>query len=403
MTTIRYIYAMGILLVLAAAGAAMGGCGGCGEETGQDGSWDGEVAEQDASHEELTGFDAPEDVSGIACALDEDCPAGLRCGAGSHLCLYGNACNVDGDCETGFTCSAERQCQDCGRTEFTATRLAPNVLILLDRSGSMENTIGGQTRWDITKQATETVTTAFDADIRFGLATFSACLPGGCSPGTIVVDIADGNAAAINGFLAPLLGRGSSNGAPPNYLCDSGDPETSTGPTLHFLVGDPSIQDPARVNAILLMSDGQESDCGGPAGPVGAAELYGQAIPVLVYAVGFSSDADMDQINAIAAAGGTGEGYFADSPDALLTAFESIATDVMRCDYLLGEIPPDPSKIYVYFNDDPTEIPNDPADGWTYDAATNTIHFNGSYCDLLLGGSVSDIDIVYGCPGPIIL
>jgi hypothetical protein len=389
-----------VLFFLAAAGAGLSGCSGCGEETAQDASGDG--LEQDAARDEGTGFDLPGDISGDPCTTDGDCAPEDFCSV-MGVCIPDGSCLVDGDCDEGLVCSEEHLCEDCGRVEFGTTRLAPNVLILLDRSGSMEGTISGQTRWDITKQATQTVTIAFDAEIRFGLATFSACLPGGCSPGTIVVPIADNNAAAINDFLAPLRGQGSSHGTPPDYLCDSGDPETSTGPTLHALVGEPSLQDPARVNAVLLMTDGQESDCGGPVGAEGAGELYGQTVPVLTYAVGFTTDADMGQINAIAAAGGTTQGYQADSPEDLLAAFESIATNVMRCDYLLGETPPDPSKIYVYFNDDPAEIPNDPDNGWTYDASTNTIHFNGTYCDQLLSGGVTDLDVVYGCPGPIIL
>jgi len=124
---------------------------------------------------------------------------------------------------------------------------------------------------------------------------------------------------------------------------------------------------------------------------------------VRTYAVGFTTDADMALMNAIAAAGGTTEAYYADNLDDLLTAFESIAVDVMRCDFLLGEVPPGEDKIYVYFNDDPAGIPNDAANGWTYDSATNTIHFNGEACDLILEGGVTDIDVVYGCPGPTML
>jgi hypothetical protein len=338
------------------------------------------------------------------CLVDEDCGAGLRCGQESHVCLEGDACVANGDCDPGLVCNDDGVCEDCGNAEFGTTRLAPNVLIVLDRSGSMEGGIDGRTRWDIAKEAAITVSANFDADIRFGLATFSACLPGGCSAGTIVVDIADTNAAAISDFLTPLLGQGSPTGTPPNYLCDSGAPETTTGPTLQALMGEPQLQDPERLNAVLLLSDGQETtECEGPDGDVAAAELFGQDVSVRTYAVGFTTDADMALMNAIAVAGGTTEAYYADDLDGLLAAFESIAMDVMRCDYLLGEVPPEPGKLYVYFNDDPEGIPSDPVNGWTYDSATNTIHFHGDACDLILEGGVSDIDVVYGCPGPSML
>jgi hypothetical protein len=338
------------------------------------------------------------------CLVDEDCAPGLHCGQGSHTCLEEGACLAVDDCDPGLACNDDGICQDCGSSEFGTTRLGPNVLVVLDRSGSMEGDIDGRTRWDIAKEAAMTVCQNFDSDIRFGLATFSACLPGGCSPGTIVVDIADGNAAAIVGFLTPLLGQGSPTGAPPAYLCDSGDPETTTGPTLQALVGEPQLQDPARLNAVLLLSDGHEStECDGPDGDEAAAALFGQDVPVRTYAVGFTTDADMALMDAIAAAGGTTGAYYADDLDGLLAAFESIAMDVMTCDFLLGDVPPEPDKLYVYFNDDPAGISSDPVDGWTYDSATNTIHFHGAACDLILEGGVSDIDVVYGCPGPTIL
>ncbi|MBI5528825.1 MAG: VWA domain-containing protein [Deltaproteobacteria bacterium] len=341
------------------------------------------------------------------CVVDGDCGPGLHCGGGSLTCLEEKACKNDGDCESGFVCLDEGICKaagDCGAVEFETTRLAPNVLIVLDRSGSMEREAGGAKRWDVAKKAIKTITTRFDADVRFGLATFSACRAGGCSPGTVVVPVAEANAKAINDFLDPLLAIGSPFGTSPWYLCDSGNPETTTGPTLHALLGEPQIQDASRFNAILLVSDGGESrDCGGPFGDAAATELYTQAVPVETYAVGFSTDADMTQMDAIATAGGTGKGYYADDEAELMTALETIAAGAIRCDFLLGQNPEDLEKIYVYFNDDPHEIPRDPADGWEYDPATNSIHFKGGACDRILGGEVSDIDVVYGCPGPIVL
>jgi hypothetical protein len=41
-------------------------------------------------------------------------------------------------------------------------------------------------------------------------------------------------------------------------------------------------------------------------------------------------------------------------------------------------------------------------DGWDYDAGTNTVTLYGEPCEKLRRGEVSDIDIVFGCPGPVI-
>jgi Cys-rich repeat protein len=338
------------------------------------------------------------------CVASADCATGTTCGAGSHRCFATGACAADGDCPAGQVCDeATSTCMIggmCGTSEFAIERLPPNVMILLDRSGSMDGTIGGVTRWDIAKSAIQRITRAFDMEIRFGLATYSSCLSGGCSAGRVVVPIADINAGFVNEFLAPLLGRGSSSGTAPNYLCDSGDPETSTGASLAALVGEPSLQDASRRNYVLLITDGGESgSCTPPDGTMGATMLFEQPVSVGTFAVGFSADTNPDQLRAIAAAGGTGDFYQADDSAMLEAALDSIAAAVVGCDFHVDTAPPDPSMLYVYFNNDPTALPVG-ADGWTYDAATQTLTFEGAACDMLQAGSVSDVDVVYGCPGP---
>ena len=39
--------------------------------------------------------------------------------------------------------------------------------------------------------------------------------------------------------------------------------------------------------------------------------------------------------------------------------------------------------------------------GWDYDPATNTITFYGSECTAVMSGAVTDIDVDFGCPGPV--
>ena len=303
------------------------------------------------------------------CLTDVDCGTGRRCGAASLTCLDPEACVLDGDCEAGLVCDeASDVCVPggCGGSEFGTTRLPPNMMIVLDRSGSMDGDVDGRTRWDVAKEAVAEATWAFDDQIRFGLVTFSSCLAGGCSPGSIVVPIADLSAAPINDFLGPLLGRGSPRGIPPFSLCDSGDPETSTGRTLFMLVGEPSLQERLRDNTVLLVTDGQESgDCtsGGENGPAGAAALLAQDPPVRTYVVGFSRDVDAAQLTAIAVAGGTDAYYQADSAAELIAALSDIAGREVTCDFLLEGDVPDPSEIFVYFNDDPAGIPPDLAHG----------------------------------------
>jgi hypothetical protein len=222
-----------------------------------------------------------------------------------------------------------------------------------------------------------------------------------------VVPISDKNAAAINGFLGNTLDQGSSNGQGTSggkiqYLCDSGDPETSTGKSLAALVGEPSLQDTTRQNVVILLTDGSESgECKGSCdGPCGAGKLLSQTPSVKTYVIGLGvNPAAIDQI---AASGGTTQSVPAANQSQLDSAFDKIADAVATCDYVLDNAPPDANGLYVYFNNDPAGILEDAGNGWTYDPATKKLTFHGTSCDQLKGGTVSDVDVVYGCPGPTI-
>lgn len=344
-----------------------------------------------------------------SCAVDADCSDGKVCGKASKLCLPSGTCSVDGDCASGQACADAGGCvigEGCGKSELSGVRPSPNVMILLDRSGSMDGDAGGDTRWNVAKKAIQTVTSRFDAEIRFGLATYSACLSGGCSAGAIVVPIGEANAGMVQGFLANKIDEGSDDGTAMSggnvrYLCDSGDPETSTGKSLLALVGEPSLQDSGRENVVLLITDGEESgDCidNDQDGQAGAAALLAQGLSVPTYVVGLGVNAD--SVNAIAVAGGTTMLLPANDEAQLTAALDQIASDVVSCDLVLDKQPEDPSQIFVFFNDEPTQIPRDDADGWVYDEANKTVRFQGASCDALKARTVSDVDVVFGCAAP---
>jgi hypothetical protein len=265
-------------------------------------------------------------------------------------------------------------------------------MILLDRSGSMAQSAGSDTRWNAAKASIKSVTEAYDAEIRFGLATFSACLPGGCSPGKIEVPIATKNAAAINDFLEP---KGSS------YLCFSGLSETSTGLSLHALAAEPSLQDAKRDNAVLLVTDGAESSAcqiGGQNATTGATALSDLPIPVRTFVVGLGIGEA--ELAGVAEAGGTGLLIPANNQTELISAFEDVAQKVVSCEFELSDKPEDADELYVFFNDSPAAVDRDPDDGWTYQEEANKMTFHGAACDDLKNGVVTDIDVVFACPEP---
>jgi hypothetical protein len=47
-----------------------------------------------------------------------------------------------------------------------------------------------------------------------------------------------------------------------------------------------------------------------------------------------------------------------------------------------------------------TAIPQDATDGFTYDAATQSITLHGASCAAIRAGTTTRIDAAYGCPVP---
>ena len=385
----------------------------CSGDSGGDGSRSSGVEAGSGSGRSGTGGDAARGGSAGELFGNVGGSAGgtARGGVGGSGGSSGDeTCATDAECDLGQSCNPEtRRCEigsECGQSQFEISKLPPNMMILLDRSGSMDGDAEGDTRWNVAKNAIEAVTSAFDDEARFGLATYSACLPGGCSAGTIVVPIAANNAAAIDAFLSTTVDQRSSDGQQTNddgklrYLCDSGDPETSTGKSLTALVAEASLQDPARTNAVVLLTDGEESDeCADDCdGPCGAEALLAQSPSVKTYVIGLGVNADA--IEKIAVAGDTERAIEANNLAELSNAFDQVAAAVASCDYALDTDPPDATDLYVFFNDDPKAIERSTVNGWSYEPATRRLQFNGTVCDAVKSGTVTDIDVVYGCPQP---
>jgi hypothetical protein len=286
--------------------------------------------------------------------------------------------------------STDGTTESCGGEIYTATNIPPNMLIVQDRSGSMEEHIDDLTKWEIAQAAIEQVVAAYADQVSFGLmlypGTDDKCDEGmDCGPGHIFVEIGPDTTAAI---IAALQASDT---------CTLGTP---TAETLEPLLDYPGLEDPERSNYILLITDGQ-STCDNPVSGVEALALENPSIQTFV--VGFGEGVDPDELNDMAVAGGTAlagdtKYYQASDAQALVDAFADIAGNVLSCTYLLDQIPPDPDDLYVYL--DGVAIPRDQThvDGWDYDPMTNQISFHGPACQQLQSGVVTDLQIIFGCP-----
>jgi len=170
---------------------------------------------------------------------------------------------------------------------------APQVLIVLDRSSSMNDLVAGttDTKWDVAVTSIDALMTAFPTGVDFGLMIFPD--PNECSPGSVFVDVGPGTASAITGELTPPPAAG--NWTP---LSQSLDAVAAYAPLL----------DPTRRNYVLLVTDGWQWCSPYDASTRLDAEASATALLGLgieTYAIGFGGSVDPLVLNRIAFQGGT--------------------------------------------------------------------------------------------------
>jgi hypothetical protein len=294
----------------------------------------------------------------------------------------------------------------CGSVTFATTRRPTDVLLVLDRSGSMKKSVvedcfcavheGDESgrlcsdtsvctdRWVVLKTAVEKLI-AEAPGIEWGMQLFPSSEPSSCgvSFSPEVVPSPSGGAAA-RAQIATLTPGGST-------------PVAMAIGAAAFYLGALAAPNP---KAILLATDG-EANCtdGHPdttssvldATLAAIATAQRAGFPVYVVGVGPGTD-DLDRM---AKAGGTGVYHPATSPEELLTDLASISRTVAGCTLPLPKAPPAPENIAVYV--DNQLVKEDPANGWSYGADTSSLVFSGTYCERLVSASDVTVKVLFGC------
>jgi hypothetical protein len=316
----------------------------------------------------------------------------------------GVACTTDGDCGPGGLCDPGSHTCGCGGTQVMASVVPPNLLILMDRSCSMQKAINGTPKWTIAVQALTKLTQTYAGKIRFGLALFPDRIGIPCTQGAIPIPVGPGNEMAIQQLLMSSLTKGDTNY--PNGPC-----VTPIDAAMTQAQTDPALTDKTRGDFALLITDGMQAGCNVQNGNM----VTIQAITALLmggastFVVGFGAAASVASLDSFAQAGGevnpAGPHKFYDAADqtSLDGALAAIARASLSCVLRLSQSPPngDASLIYVYFDKKPPPVPRDPShnSGWDYDAKANAVSFYGASCDALKQGKVSGAEVVFGCAG----
>ncbi len=264
----------------------------------------------------------------------------------------------------------------CGTQAIPIEPLPPNVLIVLDRSGSMQD----NGKWGAAQSAVGSLVQSYGQSINFGLTLFPN--NNSCGDGKVSVDV--GSPTAGQDIINTMLSVGPGG-------------DTPLGDTLNDMLAYPGLMDTSRHNYVLLVSDGAET-CGGHPGK--KVDAFRARTPeVKTFVVGFGSGVDSGTLNDLAVRGGTAKAvgtkyYQANSGFELTTALQEIADQAsITCNFVTDAF--DQSLgLNVFF--DGVEVPDD---AWSYDPTTSTLAFHGSACDQIR--DVNEVRVEQGCPSQI--
>ncbi|MEA2701153.1 MAG: hypothetical protein QOI66_5424 [Myxococcales bacterium] len=296
---------------------------------------------------------------------------------------------------------------NCGMKTFGLQKVPPDLMIVQDKSGSMDQSADGMScgrggcaamgKWAQMTAAINQVVMQTETQIRWGLKYFPDA--GNCGVGAMpAVPIAPMNAAAIG---ASIMTSNPNGGTPTRTAV--------AGASMYMA----TLADP-NPKFLLLATDGlpnclpgggsSEDDSMGAIQAVTDSAAMG--IPVFVVGIGTVAEAQTT-LTAMAVAGGVPQAmdpkyYPVSSTAELVNVLGTIGGMIGSCSFGLGSAPPDPTNIAVTSGG--MKIPPDPThmNGWDYGTGKLSVQLYGKYCDDAKAGKLTDIKAIFGCPGVII-
>jgi len=322
----------------------------------------------------------------------------------------GNALNVNnggngqggGDVKNG----------ECAHEAFELSRQPAEILIVLDRSGSMEDpssTTDPTPKWELVVPGVNEVVTATDSSVSWGLKVFPEGEGQMCSAASVTdaipVAIAKANAAAVTAEVTATTPKGVG---------------TPTGAAINAAVKYLKTLTEPNPKIILLATDG-EPTCAAMGNNTAAARTYAvQAITdaatagfkTVVVGVATTKAATTQALNDMAVAGqmarvdsdpAAAKFYLASTKDELVKALQEITGQVSSCVFDLTKAPPDPDNIAVQINDQKAPKDTTHMNGWDYTSPDyRRVEVYGQWCDQLKTADAKKVNFVLGCPGEVI-
>jgi von Willebrand factor type A domain len=324
----------------------------------------------------------------------------------------------------------DRPTSSCGGTRVSLTQQRAEVVLVIDRSGSMaELDADGNRKWPTLVAVLRDLLPSIEDNVALGLVMFPNTPPPMSS------------GAAVCGVPAQLQSAPTFRNA--RTVLDALDAAfpgggTPTHDAISVAAGYfDNAPDPLGRRYVVLATDGAPNcnlaldpttcTCAGPAGTCTPSPRSGpitnclddtrtvdtiralatRGIPTFVVGlVGVESFAAV--LDAMAVAGGrpratTPRYYSASDRAALATALRGITTSLLDCRFRLDAPPPDPTLVDVRLG--ATSLPRDVAhrDGWDWSDDTHLeVAFHGATCDQVRGATGGEVlAAVFGCPAAV--
>lgn len=401
----------------------------CGGDTNNGATIGTTFVTPDPCQEELAG------LCGAACSTDSECSSGLFCrddGTCGAECTEEGAqcmgtCEANGECDGTLiqravipTAGSEQDLisedptasnggQECIEVVSGFDGVTPTVMIVVDRSGSMDQNFDmGRDRWETVRQTltdpNDGIIRRLEGSVRFGLMLYTSVNPPGTNSTTfdecpMLVDAPIGlnNFATINTtYSATELIPGNGNGF---------QGHTPTGESLQAATASLTAFTEPGPKVIVLATDGDPDNCmDGDDHSRFSQQLsldavnsaFDQGIRTFVISVG--DDAGEEHLQELAVAGQgdpSAEAYSALSTVELEAAFANIVGGVRSCSFALqGEVPDfhAPNGV-VTLGGQPLTF--DDPNGWAL-VNGNTVEIRGTACENLLSGT-DEVNITFPC------
>lgn len=300
------------------------------------------------------------------------------------------------------------EAKNCGVKKHEPQRLPPELLLVLDKSGSMREAPNGRPgvlvrrdegKWAHVTAAINTVVQQTQAQVAWGLKLFPSNDSCAVAPG-VQAEIAPNNFMLLSRTIAETRPRG---GTPTQAAV--------RGATLHL-----RGRTTPNPKVMVLATDGLPGCAPGGGGlqgtdPVGSAAAVADAaaagFPVYVIGIATAGTIAHATLNDLAVKGGRPRAdmttrYFPVANQAELAgALTAITGQIATCTFTLDSPPPDPANVAVEaagqrLAKDPTH-----ANGWDY-KGPGAIEIFGPACEAVKAGPAKTVQILYGCPGVVI-